>query len=186
LTAKHDLKTITNRKNMKRTGLLSGILLLGIILSACSSLQGNASSYASIPAGMAYADGKEIYFSHTEISDTAVGEKLTAMMKSPVIVVPSLAKVPGELTAPVYVFQNGKTGKGPLGFQVDVFNNPAGTEGYTPLRKIVFVTWKDGAAARVLTSEAEILESESKGELALQRTEIVVNMPFMVWDGGKR
>src|SRR5512133_3753886 len=116
---------------MRKTGLLTGILLFGIFLSACSSLQGSGSSYASIPAGMAYADGKEIYFSHTEVSDAAVGEKLTAMMKSPVIVVTYLAKVPGELTTPVYVFQNGKTGKGPLGFQADVFNNPAGTEGYT-------------------------------------------------------
>jgi hypothetical protein len=103
-----------------------------------------------------------------------------------VIVVPSLAKIPAELTPPVYVFENGKAGKGPLGFQADVFNFPPGTEGYTPMRRIVFVNWKDASKADVLTSENDILEREKNNELVLKATEIVVNMPFMVWDGGKR
>ncbi len=171
---------------MKKTILLPGILLLGIFITACSGLPANTGSYASIPAGMGYADGKEIYFSHTEVSDAAVGEKLTGMMKSPVIVVPSLGKVSGDLTASVYVFENGKTGKGPLGFQPDIFDNPPGSDGYTPLRTIIFVTWKDGTAARISTSAADILAGESKGELSLRKSDIVVNMPFMVWDGGKR
>jgi hypothetical protein len=171
---------------MKKTILIFEILFFGLFIGACSGISTTTNAFASIPVGAGYAEGKEIYFSHTEVSDASVGEKLTSMMKSPVIVVPSLAKIPTDLTAPVYVFENGKTGKGPLGFQVDVFDNPAGTEGYTPLRRIVFVHWKDGVAARVLTSATDVLEGESKGELTLQKTNVVINMPFMVWDGGKR
>ena len=64
-------------------------------------------TYAQVPAGKAYAEGKEIYFTHTEASDPAIAEKLTNMMKSPVMYVPSLAKVPAEALANVYVFENG-------------------------------------------------------------------------------
>ena len=41
------------------------------------------------------------------------------MMKSPVIFVPSLAKMPADALAQVYVFTNGVAGKGPFGFQSD-------------------------------------------------------------------
>jgi hypothetical protein len=172
---------------MKRY-LLSMLIGLGLILAitACSGQQLNGPAFANIPAGRAYSEGNEIYFSHTEVSDPAVAEKLTGMMKSPVILVTSLAKVPDEATSPVYVFENGITGNGPLGFQPDVFDNPPGTKGYTPLRKINFVKWVEGANKRELKSAADIQDSEKKGDLKIQKTDIVVNMPFMVWKDGKR
>jgi len=108
------------------------------------------------------------------------------MMKSPVLLVPSLATIPQESLADVYVFENGISGMGPLGFQEDVFSNPPGTEGYTPLRQIVLVKWSESATARLLTSVSDILSAESEGELTITRSEVVVNMPFVVWDGGKR
>jgi hypothetical protein len=160
--------------------------VLTFVITACSGQQLSGPIFASIPAGKAYSEGKEIYFTHTEVSDPAVAEKLTSMMKSPVLLVPSLAKVPEDVTSPVYVFENGITGKGPLGFQPDVFNNPPGTDGYTPLRKIVFAKWADNVTAREMKSAGEILDAEKKGELSLQKSNIVVNMPFMVWENGKR
>jgi hypothetical protein len=33
---------------------------------------------------------------------------------------------------------------------------------------------------------AEVLEAESKGELTIEQPGVVINMPFVVWDGGKR
>jgi hypothetical protein len=172
---------------MKRylLSMLIGLVLM-LVITACSGPQLNGAAFANIPAGRAYSEGNEIYFSHTEVSDPAVAEKLTGMMKSPVILVTSLAKVPDEATSPVYVFENGITGNGPLGFQPDVFDNPPGTKGYTPLRKINFVKWVEGANKRELKSAADILDSEKKGELTIQKTDIVVNMPFMVWKDGKR
>jgi hypothetical protein len=171
---------------MKKPIFLSILIsIFALFLSSCAGKTGGP-AFASIPAGLAFADGKEIYFSHTEASDPAVVEKLSAMMKSPVILVPSLAEVPDEITAPVYVFENGITGKGPLGFQADVFNFPPGTERYTPLRKIVFVNWNEGVGAKELRSEQEILDAKIRGDLQLIESDIVVNMPFMVWDGGKR
>ena len=139
-----------------------------------------------VPAGRAYADGKEIFFTHTEASDTGIADKLTNMMKSPVIFVPALADVPESALANVYVFENGLTGKGPLGFQADVFNAPPGTAGYSPLRQIILTKWADGVTAVELKSEADILQGVKDAKLSITKSGVVVNMPFLVWDGGKR
>jgi hypothetical protein len=162
------------------------LLALTVLLVACNAQTQTTGTYATVPAGRAYAEGKEIYFTHTEASDKAIAEKLTNMMKSPVVYVPSLAKVPAEALADVYVFENGITGKGPLGFQPDVFNNPLGTEGYSPLRQIVLVKWADGAKVSELKSAAEIQKAAADGQVTTSKPGVVVNMPFMVWDGGKR
>lgn len=166
--------------------VLITLLALTLVLTACNAQAQAAGSYASVPAGRAYAEGKEIYFTHTEASDPGIAEKLTNMMKSPVLHVPALANVPAESLADVYVFENGIAGKGPLGFQPDVFNNPPGTAGYSPLRQIILVKWADGASASELKSAADVLAAETDGKLTTTKPGVVVNMPFLVWDGGKR
>lgn len=140
----------------------------------------------TVPAGLAYAEGQEIRFIHTEVSDADIAQLLSDMMGSPVLVVPALAEVPEVATAPVYVFTNGPEGMGPLGFQPDVFPSPPGAEGYTPLRAIHLVTWADESQARELKAAAEVLEAEQKGELKIERPGVVVNMPFITWPGGER
>jgi len=168
----------------KKFVFLALMIALALVLSACSRT--TAPNYAEIPAGKAYADGETIFFSHTEVSDPAVAEVLTKMMKSPVLVVPALADVPDSALALVYVFKNGVAGSGPLKFQPDVFPNPPGNEGYSPLRKIVFVTWTDESKAKELKSESEIKALVDAGDLTLEESNIVVNMPFMTWTGGQR
>ena len=164
---------------------LSLLLIVLVLLTACAPKQ-EGPAKAELPAGMAYAEGKEIYFVHTEASDAGVAETLTNMMKSPVMYVRSLANVPAESLADVYVFTNGVVGKGPFGFQSDVFPNPPGTDGYTPLRRLNVVTWVDASKARLLISVAEVLAAKDAGEITIEQPGVVINMPFVVWDGGKR
>lgn len=173
-------------KSHRIKAIILSVVVLSTLLVACSTQTQGTGTFAQVPAGRAYAEGKEIYFTHTEASDSGIAEKLTNMMKSPVIYVPSLAQVPETVLANVYVFENGVTGKGPLGFQPDVFNNPPGTEGYSPLRQIILTKWLDGVKATELKSEAEILQAETDGKLTTTKPGVVVNMPFLVWDGGKR
>ncbi|WP_202800437.1 hypothetical protein, partial [Alkalibacillus haloalkaliphilus] len=68
----------------------------------------------NVPAVGGFAEGEEIAFIHPEVSDQEVGEMLTEMMDSPVPIVPSLAEVPEESLANVYVFTNGIEGVGPF------------------------------------------------------------------------
>jgi hypothetical protein len=126
---------------MKTKGaVLVLVVMLAFVLSACAP-KGEEMPSAVLPAGMAYAEGKEIFFVHTEVSDADIAELLTNMMSSPVLLVEELADVPDSALANVYVFDNGLEGKGPLGFQADVFDNPPGTEGYSPLRRLNVVSW---------------------------------------------
>jgi hypothetical protein len=169
---------------MKKLTLVM-LAALALLMSACAPQQ-SGPARADLPAGMAYAEGNEIYFIHTEASDAGVADTLTNMMESPVVHVPSLADVPEAALANVYVFTNGVEGTGPFGFQADVFDNPPGTEGYTPLRRLNVVTWADGAAPRELRSAADVVDAQAAGELTIEQPGVVINMPFVVWDGGKR
>jgi hypothetical protein len=165
--------------------ILISVLVLSAFLAACAPAQAGP-AMAELPAGRAYADGKEIYFVHTEASDADIATLLSNMMSSPVLEVPELADVPDTALANVYVFDNGLSGMGPLGFQSDVFDNPPGSEGYSPLRKLNVVSWVDPTNASELKSVAEILKVEQAGEVTITQPGVVINMPFVVWDGGKR
>ena len=167
--------------NHKRTPLiLLGALLL-VALAACAPAKAmEEMPTAALPLNRAYADGKEIYFVHLEASDEKAAKALTDMMDSPVFYVPSLAKTPAEAVANVYSFDNGVEG------QVSVFDNPPGSAGYSPLRQLNMVIWADGAKTRELKSVSEIQTAKDAGELAIKPTGIVINMPFVVWDGGRR
>lgn len=162
---------------------------LAVIVAALAT--GYAAGYFLNPVGLppvkGYLEGQEIRFLHTEVSDPKVAKLLTEMMKSPVLVVPALAEAPERLLAPVYVFTNGvRRGEGPFKFQADVFDRPPGTDGYSPLRAVHLVAWKNERSARLLTSAAEVKEAEARGELTVERPGVVVNMPWLTWPGGRR
>lgn len=139
-----------------------------------------------IPAVGGFYEGNEVTFIHTEASDPEVAKTLTGMVSSPVLVVPELAKTPAAARGSVYVFTNGVKGPGPMGFQADVFDTAPSDPGYSPLRELNLVTWKEGADPETLTSEAEIQVAARNGQLQIKATGIVVNMPFVSWPGGHR
>ncbi len=168
-----------------KLSFLLATIFSALLLAACSPKDEQIPT-ALLPAGKAYAEGKEIYFTHTEVSDPEIAKLLSDMMSSPVLLVPELASVPDSALANVYVFENGLQGKGPLGFQADIFDNPPGSEGYSPLRRLNVVTWVDPAAARLLMFAADVLTAQQAGEVTIAQPGVVINMPFMVWDGGKR
>jgi hypothetical protein len=171
---------------MKTKGALLVLLAIMVYLVSACAPKGKGMPTVVLPAGMAYADGKEIYFVHTEVSDADIAELLTNMMNSPVLLVEELADVPDSTLANVYVFGNGLEGKGPLGFQADVFDNPPGTEGYSPLRRLNVVTWTAPSQAQLLKSAEEIMAALAADQVSIVQPGVVINMPFVVWDGGKR
>lgn len=145
-----------------------------------------AAKVPRFPPVRGFGDGGVVFFIHTESSDPKISEVLTLMMGSPVITVPALGSAPEEMLANVYVFNNGVKGMGPLGFQPDIFDHLPGSDGYRPLRRISFVTWKNKTSARELKSVAELMEAQSRGELTVERTDVVVNMPMVLWPLGRR
>lgn len=139
-----------------------------------------------VPPVDGYLEGERIRFIHTEASDPKVASLLTNMKGSPVIVVPALAKIPQDALANVYVYTNGVRGDGPFKYQPDVFDNPPGQAGYTPLRALNLVTWKSPDKARELKSAREVTEALASGEISIERPGVVINMPLITWPGGRR
>ncbi len=191
------------KRNLIAAGVVVGLMALfvlalvaltgggGVMVGGGSSLSGGMGSAASHPAGTVpavkgYLDGQEIRFIHTESSDPQVAQMLTTMMGSPVLVVRSLASVPASSLAPVYVFQNGVKGEGPFGFQPDVFDSGPTRPEYTPLRAVQLVKWRDESRAVLLKSADEVRQAESRGEVTIERSGAVVNMPLLTWPGGQR
>ena len=134
-----------------------------------------------VPPVDGFMEGGRIRFIHTEVSDPEVAKRLTTMKGSPVLTVPSLAKAPKEMLANVYVFTNGVPGEGPFKFQPDVFDNPPGHAGYTPLRALVLVSWKKPETARELKSAEEVKQALARGEIELKQPGVVINMPMITW-----
>lgn len=140
-----------------------------------------------LPPVPAYYDGERIFFVHPAVSDSEIAGTLTDMMAgSPVLTEPSLADVPDEATADVYVFANGIDGPGPLGHQLDVFPSAPGDFAHRSLREVVLVTWTDDSDARELTSAEEVEAAEDAGAVEFERPGVVVNAPVLVWPGDQR
>jgi hypothetical protein len=168
--------------------MLRNLLVVGVvvILMAGFALAYTFLTPPRVPPVKGYLEGQEIEFIHTEASDPKVAKLLTDMMGSPVFVVPSLAQAPEAMLANVYVFANGIKGGGPLKFQADVFDSPPGTEGYRPIRALKLVRWKNEQAARELKAATAVKEAETKGELTIEHSGVVINMPLLTWPGGRR
>jgi len=56
---------------------------------------------------------------------------------------------------------------------------------YSPLWRLVLVTWRAPHTARVLKSEEELLAAEDAGQVRLDLTDIVVNCPVTKAVGGE-
>lgn len=154
---------------------------------AGSEMAGMASTDVRLPPVAGLYEGERIFFAHPEASDPDVAGMLTDMMSgSPVLVVPALADVPPSALDEVYVFTDGIEGDGPFGFQADVFPSVPGDDEYRPLRGVVLVSWAEGAQPRALRSAGEVLDAAEAGEVTLEETGVVVNMPIVVWPGGQR
>lgn len=164
--------------------LVIGILLA--ILTAGLVVVGMVLTRPEVSPDPSYVDGEQIQVLHTEASDSSLADTLSAMMASPVLVVPSLAEAPPSMLANLYIFTNGRAGRGTRGFQPDVLDSPPQSPGYSPLRAVSYVTWTEPGEAEELRSAAEVLEAERRGQVHIQRTPIVINTPLLSWPTGKR
>ena len=80
---------------------------------------------------------------------------------------------PGNKLAPIWVFTNGADG------QSNVIDVVPGDRGYSPLWRVVMVTWAGDASPRVLRSAAQVKAAAAAGEVTLKRTNTVVNCPVV-------
>ncbi len=145
----------------------------------------NANLPLVIPLVRGLYDGKDVFYISTEASDSDVAAALTKFTNFPVTFAPALAKTPDKALAQIFVFKNGVTGSGVLGFQPNVVDSIPTDPNYSPLWKINFVEWKDSTTATVLGSDDDIAAAVTQGKVTVTQTNVVVNCPIIQWSGNK-
>ncbi len=151
-----------------------------------SDMSFNVNAPITIPMIDGYYNGEKVFFVHTEVTDKAMAEMMTMMVNFPTLHVPDLKNMSPDEMAKVYVFTNGISGSDPYGggpfmYQIDVFDSVPNLMGYSQFRVPHLVTWNENSTPRILISVDEIMEAETNGELTIQETDNVVNVPMVVW-----
>lgn len=177
-----------NTDKLKIVTMFFGVVMLfsGTALSANAAVQdlSDTSLPIDIPLVMGYADGSEVFYITTEASHQEVADHLTDLTGFRVVYTPALKNTPADALANIYEFTNGVEGSGPAGFQPNVADSQPGDAEYSPAWAVQHVTWTDESAIRELTSEDEILEAQAADQLVIEETGVVVNCPFIQWEGG--
>jgi hypothetical protein len=137
-----------------------------------------------IPLMKGYEDGNEIFFLATDASNEKTVAIITNKTGFKANFAPILAQTPEASRNQIYAFTNGIAGNGTFGFQLPVVNAKPGNEGYSPLDQLSLVMWNQGVTARELKSVQEIMTAQQKGELSINKTDIIVNHPAIKWEGG--
>ena len=138
----------------------------------------------TLPLINGYVKGHEVSYITTEASDKKVADHLTNLTGARVTYAPSLNYTPAASLGNIYEFKNGIKGTGPEGFQPNVADSQPGDPGYSPVWRINLVEWKQGIAPRELKSETDIVAARDKGDLSIEPANVIVNCPFVKWNGG--
>jgi len=166
-------------KNMMDSGgMMSGSMM--------SDIQFNVDAPITMPMIDGYYNGEKVFFVHTEVSDKNMADMMTMMVNFPTLHVSELMNISQDDMAKIYVFTNGIAGSEPYGggpfmYQIDVFDSVPNQMEYSQFRIPHLVTWNENSTPRILISVDEIFEEETNGELTIQETDNVVNVPMVVW-----
>jgi len=145
----------------------------------------NTNVPVTLPLIKGYADGHEVSYITTEASDKNVADHLTNISNSRVVYTPSLKLTPENALSTIYEFKNGVKGTGPQGFQPNVADSQPGEQAYSPLWRIQLVEWKSNTTAIELKSQLDIIKAQKDGKLTIIPSDIIVNCPFVKWNGGE-
>lgn len=174
-------------------GIASVIMVLGLLVLPLIQYQADAVMQkltktnlpVTLPLTRGYVNGFEVFYISTEASDKNVADDLTKLTGARVAYTPALKRAPAESLANIYVFTNGIEGSGPAGFQPNVADSQPGDPRYSPLWKLNMVQWNENVTPRELKSEDDILKARNNNELTITSTDVIVNCPFVKWNGGQ-
>jgi len=158
-------------------------LIVAWLMAACANpIFDVGRTETVLPLSRAWIDGRIVEYVTTDISDPGMAAMMGANY------VPRLSEAlrssPGKsLVERVYKF--------PKEEQISIFQSapsPVGAgnqdRSYSPLWRVVLVTWTHPYKARELKSEEALLAAADKKELSLEVTDIVVNCPVTRSAGG--
>ena len=139
-----------------------------------------------IPLVRGLYDGKAILLITTEVSDKAMKDQIGNFTGFPVNYDANLTKITQGI-GNLWIFKNGVKGPGFMGFQASVVDSIPGDPAYTPLWKVSIVEWKtnSGITPTILGSDDAIAAAQTKGQITITPTNVIVNCPILQWGGNK-
>ncbi len=141
---------------------------------------------ATIPMHKGMYNNGTVHYIITDTNDQTHADIITQRQDWKVELAPPLSDTPNEALQTVYTFTDGIEGDGIHGYQQEVFSStPVQTDEYSALGSITHVLWKIGQVPKVLDSVETIMEAEEDGRIKLEKTDIVINMPQIIWPEGQ-
>ncbi|MDE1845176.1 MAG: hypothetical protein KGI10_07605 [Thaumarchaeota archaeon] len=137
-----------------------------------------------IPMHEGIVNGKTVYYIITDSSNNLVANTISDKQNWKVQVSPVLAHVPVASYGNIFIFTNGITGNGTRGYQDDVLSFTPTDKQYSPLSKVIEVSWNVGRGPFILNSTKTILDANMTGKIKLTVTDTILNTPEVIWDGG--
>jgi len=141
---------------------------------------------AYIPMHLGIYEGESVNYIITDSNDETYADLITNKQNWKVELAPPLTNASKSALDDVYVFTNGISGKGIHGFQDELFSStPSQVEQYSALRTITEISWKSGQTPEVLETIESIKEVEDGGRIEIEKTDVVINMPQIIWPEGQ-
>ncbi|MDE1724920.1 MAG: hypothetical protein KGH76_03355 [Thaumarchaeota archaeon] len=137
-----------------------------------------------IPLHEGLVNGKIMYYVITDSSNILVANNISEKQNWQVQLSPALAHVPVMSFGNIFIFTNGITGNGTRGYQNDVLSSIPSDSQYSPLNKVIEVSWNVGRGPFILNSTKAILDANMTGKVKLTTTDTILNTPAISWDGG--
>lgn len=137
-----------------------------------------------IPMHEGIVNGKTVDYIITDSSNNLVANTISSDQNWKVQLSPVLAHVPSTSYGNIFIFTNGITGNGTHGYQDDVLSFTPSDKQYSPLNKVIEVSWDVGRGPFILNSTKAILDANMTGKIKLTVTDTILNTPEVIWDGG--
>jgi hypothetical protein len=137
-----------------------------------------------IPMHEGVVNGKTVYYIITDSSNNLVANTISDKQNWKVQLSPVLAHAPVTAFGDIFIFTNGITGNGTQGYQDDVLSFTPSDKQYSPLSKVINVSWNIGRGPFILNSTNAILDANMTGKIKLTVTDTILNTPQVLWDGG--
>ena len=141
---------------------------------------------ATIPMHKGIYEGNQILYILTDGSDEEYAKILSEKQDWNVEYSPPLSAIPEDALEKLFIFKNGIRGDGIYGFQDELFSStPSQESEYSALRSVIEVTWKTGQRATLFESTVDVIAAEEGGRVEFNETEIILNVPQIVWPDGQ-
>jgi hypothetical protein len=137
-----------------------------------------------IPMHEGLVNGKTVYYVITDSSNNLVASTISSNQNWKIQLSPVLAHVPSTSYGNIFIFTNGIAGNGTHGYQDDVLSFTPSDKQYSPLNKVIEVSWNVGRGPFILNSTKVILDANMTGKIKLTVTDTILNTPEVIWDGG--